>query len=251
MKKKISIFVVFLLICILPACGKNSAVKDVEKRISTIGEIDENSGDKIAEIEKYYEALTENQKDQVENYVELVQAREDYDNLVLTDKIISEINEFIEVEYPTQHQVDEIQSEYDQLSDEQKKKIGNYNDFVTAQELKPFEEQAVVAVKTLKSTLKNGNSLEVSRIRYKVGDLKNTAQPGYVLINYSATNSFGGTLDKTACIDITSKGSAGYWALAILTGKIENINNENYSQYVSSTGEEYEFDVDRIMNHIE
>ena len=65
----------------LVACGKSEAVKSVEEAIASIGTVSYESIDKIENAEKLYEFLTDSEKERVKNRLDLVNARETYDNL--------------------------------------------------------------------------------------------------------------------------------------------------------------------------
>lgn len=76
------LIVVILLICMctgLCACGKSAEVKAVEELISAIGAVSESSEDAIVKAEKAYMALTDDDKNKVENYNTLLDARKSYD----------------------------------------------------------------------------------------------------------------------------------------------------------------------------
>lgn len=68
MKKTVIIRVLLVCICImLWGCGKSEAVKNVESLIEEIGEVTVDSGNSIEEAENAYNALTDEEKKQVEN----------------------------------------------------------------------------------------------------------------------------------------------------------------------------------------
>ena len=68
MKKTVIIRVLLVCICImLWGCGKSEAVKNVESLIEGIGEVTVDSGTSIEEAENAYNALTDEEKKQVEN----------------------------------------------------------------------------------------------------------------------------------------------------------------------------------------
>lgn len=89
--------ILFFAICIsimlfAGGCGKNNAVIEVEEMINSIGEITLDSGEELANIEMYYEALSEGQKDQVENHIILVKAIDEYNALVKKSQVISGVS---------------------------------------------------------------------------------------------------------------------------------------------------------------
>ena len=66
----------------MSACGggKSKPAKEVEKLIADIGTVTEDSGSAIEAAEEYYDILTPGQKNEVENYKDLVDARKTYDS---------------------------------------------------------------------------------------------------------------------------------------------------------------------------
>ena len=82
MKKTNIVFIVVIMIVILTACGKSQAVQDVETAISNIGEVSLDSEQIITDAEKQYNALSEKDAEKVENYSQLIAAREKYNSLI-------------------------------------------------------------------------------------------------------------------------------------------------------------------------
>lgn len=78
MKKGISLVLVLVMCLSLCACGKSQAVKAAEEAITDIGEISIDSKDAIENAEKLYNALSDKEKEQVENYNTLVNAQKAY-----------------------------------------------------------------------------------------------------------------------------------------------------------------------------
>ena len=83
MKK--SILALTLLIClVLTGCGqKDEAVFNTEVMIKAIKTVTIDSGDEIARAERFYNKLNTEQKSQVSNYDTLLQARKDYEELLI------------------------------------------------------------------------------------------------------------------------------------------------------------------------
>lgn len=76
----------------LLACGTNKTVQTVESAIDNIGEVTLDSIEAIETAERYYDILTENEKEKVVNRIELVEARKKYDELVFINLLESEKN---------------------------------------------------------------------------------------------------------------------------------------------------------------
>ena len=82
MKKVLVIGLALILALSLMGCGKSKPATEVDQLISNIGEVTLESEEAIIEAEEYYDTLTEGQRDEVENYKVLVDARKAYDKLV-------------------------------------------------------------------------------------------------------------------------------------------------------------------------
>lgn len=229
-------------------------INTMEQMISDIGTVSENSQKKIESAEDYYAALTSDQKRKIRNYKILEKDRADYNQIIIDSKAVKEVENAIDTlsqsEYPTQIAIDEVQTKYDTLTDTQKTKIKNYNDFIKAKDIKPYEKYAIVATNALKNSLKNADSLKISDISFKESD-EQTLGAGYVKISYSATNSFGAAIDSLTCIDITQDGNVGFWNLGLLLGNLDSGTSENIREYNISTGDEFILDPVRIMNNLD
>lgn len=81
MKKIIALFLVFMLCLSLLGCGKSDAAKAVDQMIADLGSITLESEEAIIAAETTYSALTEEQKDELDNYALLVSARITLDKL--------------------------------------------------------------------------------------------------------------------------------------------------------------------------
>ena len=83
MKRILSAILALVLCLSLCACGgKRDDVIAVETAIENLGEITVQSGDAITQVEEMYNALTEEEKAQVENAPRLTMARRDFEMLV-------------------------------------------------------------------------------------------------------------------------------------------------------------------------
>lgn len=83
--KKVLIGVLALIMVLgLVGCSiKSNAAIEAEEAIAAIGEITIDSSEAISNAEKKYNILTENEKETVENRLDLVNAREEYENLLV------------------------------------------------------------------------------------------------------------------------------------------------------------------------
>lgn len=95
--KRILILALVCCLCIsLCACGKSEEAKKADALIQAIGEVTLESGDAIQQAKTYYEALTEDQKKQVEQYQVLELAENDYADLIHYDVVMDvyELSEY-------------------------------------------------------------------------------------------------------------------------------------------------------------
>lgn len=82
MKKAITLMIALIMVVSLSACGKSQLVIDVEEMIDSIGVVSLESGETIEKAEKMFAVLSEKEKSSVENRIDLVNARDKYNNLV-------------------------------------------------------------------------------------------------------------------------------------------------------------------------
>ena len=89
MKKNCCFIGIIIIICLsLSACGKSEAVKQTEELINAIGEVSLESEDAIKKAETAYDALSEKDKEKVENSSTLADAREALDILINQNPLI-------------------------------------------------------------------------------------------------------------------------------------------------------------------
>lgn len=81
MKRTIAILLIVGMCLCFAACGKSDAAKLAEEAIASIGEVTAQSGDAIANAEKLYGILTDAEKATVENRLDLVEAREAFEEI--------------------------------------------------------------------------------------------------------------------------------------------------------------------------
>lgn len=81
MKKIISLILALVMCFTLCACGKSEAVVNVEKLISAIGEVSLESKTAIDEAQKAFDALSTDEKAEVENYFVLAESHDAFKQL--------------------------------------------------------------------------------------------------------------------------------------------------------------------------
>lgn len=73
----------------------------------------------------------------------------------------------------------------------------------------------------------------------------------YVVVNYYANNSFGGSKSGSICIDVASDFSTGLIGMSILTGKLDESSNLNYKFFVQHNDNEINLDPEKIMDNLD
>ncbi len=128
-KLMISLFIVMTLF--LTGCKiKSEAVKNVEMLISQIETVTLSSESIINEAEQSYEALSDNEKQTVENYELLVQAKEklaDLKEMVIVNQAIEAINRIGTVTLDSRKAIEDAEAAYDKVSSAYKSKVTNYS----------------------------------------------------------------------------------------------------------------------------
>lgn len=170
--------------------------------------------------------------------------------------VSDKITELSTSEAPTQEMINDVEKEYTALTDKQKELVANYSDFEPAKELRPVEKAALVAVKEIQSYLKSESSLELNSVTVK--DATQDVNPNdkvplnnyYVTVSYSATNSFGGRLDDSYCIDVNPDFKVGTFKGSILVDMGDTMSISNEFSAKATKGETYKIDCERIMNNL-
>jgi uncharacterized surface protein with fasciclin (FAS1) repeats len=246
--------VVVLLVFVLGSAS--GPAKEAMNLINSIGEVTEESGEAIIEAEKFYATLSEGQKDEVDNYKVLVDAREAFDKIQAEKnaaQVESQLNQKISsisnAKVKKQSDIDEIMNMYNSLPADKQSAFSSKISEVEA--LTKYEEVAVVAINAFKSKLKDSGSLVVHSISVATGTSK-ALSPYYVHIDYSANNSFGGTIDEIETIDVTDAMKAGWWDMAMVFGEQNKGQTELqiYNDYLNNSTDKTDLDVDRIMNNL-
>ena len=163
MKKKILLWALAVsLMLSLAACGKSEAAKAVDDQIAAIGEVTLESEAAISEAEAAVDALSEEDRKQLDNTDQLEQARADYEALVLAGKV-SEVEDAIaaigEVTLESADAVDAAQAALDALSDADAAKVSNADVLTAAAEQLKALRQAQV------DSLLAGMRLEEDKVR--------------------------------------------------------------------------------------
>ena len=284
----LSMIFVLLLSIVLVGCASKEDKEAAANVDSMISEAYENGGD-VSNVVKSYEALSDSQRKLIKNndkYEEISAANEvlvlidksktpsqsEFDNILthyneLSDsqKKIAKVDDYIEKYRDTdlntiirlEEEISKLSpdspysdakpllAEFNSLSDREKAIISNKNVLEEMCQLTEWDKAGIAAVKFLQSVLKDPSSLELKSLRV----IKNGFY--YVVVNYNAKNSFGGSQGGALCIDINSEFDTGLIGLSLLTGKLEASSNLNYQFYIQHNDDEIDLDPDKIMDNLD
>ncbi len=132
MRKIVALVLCAVMLLSLCACGKSKKVQNVDDLILAIGEVSLDSADKIETAETAYAELSEKDKETVENYSILLDARKTYDikkeeaRQEAVQKILESINDTIldaEMERAEEMCYDLLKNEALCLTDEEKEDV--------------------------------------------------------------------------------------------------------------------------------
>lgn len=82
MRKTISLIIIAIIALAFTACGKSEMVKAAETAIADIGNVTLESEDSIKKAESIFNGLTDHEKEQVDNRLVLIDARNQYEKLL-------------------------------------------------------------------------------------------------------------------------------------------------------------------------
>lgn len=144
-----------LSIFLLCGCGAGTQVQEVEKMIDSLGEITLDSADALEQIEAKLDALEKDELDKLKNYGEFKRARHSYEKLAEEENKRLELEEKIEsvselisaigqVTHESDNEIRKARSAYDDLDDESKKKILNYDVLLSAEQTLPAKNAEYV-----------------------------------------------------------------------------------------------------------
>lgn len=167
MKKAILIFC--LCTILFTGCGKVDEVSQkVMDDIIKIETVELDDKELIEKIENTYLTLTEKQKEQVNNYADLLKARDKLDELIKNDELEQK-----------QKKEEEEKTAAEKAKMEEEKLKESYT---------PEVKYCAKAVITLRNSLKNPDSLKIISMAYS-----DTSNIKYVHFDISAQNGFGGS----------------------------------------------------------
>lgn len=203
MKKIAAIVILFVMALSLFSCSKSEEAKLVDELIADIGTVSVESADAVASAENAYNALSDEQKQEVENYSALVEARQTLDKLIAEKKAAEEAAAKAEKQKQQQKEADAVC--------ELIKAIGT----VSIESSKTIED-ARAAYNTLdaeaKKLVENENVLKDAKAEYK--RLKK-AEAEKLLANLRVENDEVRNLKFYYPMALPYYSSYGYWAADI------------------------------------
>ena len=244
MKKALLVVLSVLIIVTMAGCGK---VDSVNEKIEAILSTNEITQKQLDDVFNAYDELSDKEKAEVSNYNKIEKYRG-----VDIDKV-NEINSEISVitEKTAFDKLLKLQEKVEDLSSKEKALI-DANKLENALTLKDIEKAAVAACQAIQSCLKNKSSFELESAKV-INDLDGTTHYYLVMIEYSATNSFGGRKDNTSFQTISKEFENPWLPLGLLTGKYEEaLQCSSFLQYYLLHDEDpAELNVDKILYYIE
>lgn len=236
MKKAISLMLALVLCLSLCACGKSEAVKNVETLIKAIGEVSEESGEAITAAEAAYNALTDEEKEQVSGIDMLSAAKVDY-----VEALIASIGE---VTLDSEPAILTAEEAYNNLTDEEKEVVENYTVLTDAKNQFDYIQFRASLVgewvtlfddsTTLISLNDDGTAaIEDYKFTWELSPNKNVVKlDGVLALNLEVGHIFEFvTLDNPELSDmLIKKDNAEQLVEAYFT--VVELNAENYSEYI-------------------
>lgn len=223
---------------------KQEKITSINEVIQEIGKGNLPSQDAYNQIISDYNSLSDTDKTQIGNW-KVVSNLKGID-LEQVSKISEKINK-ISDSSPF-NEIVELKEEVDLLDSNVRQYIDS-SKLENLMKLTDIEEAALAACKNIKSAMKNQDSFEVQKVTVK-NDL-DKMNFYWVLVEYSGTNSFGGTLDKTSCFGITSDFEDPFFGLAQITGYTDYLDSTtSYNEYIKCTKTEEIVDPDKITYYL-
>lgn len=142
--------------------------EDTIKRISEIGKVTSKSKNKIDSAESSYESLTNEQKKLVSNIDDLTNAKKQFSLLKIED-VSEKIKQIGNVTIESRDKIKTARNSYEQLTDDEKQQVSNYNDLTDAED--KYNKVAINECTSLinsigEVTLKSKNKIDKAKNLY-------------------------------------------------------------------------------------
>lgn len=249
------IMMILMVTLLLTGC-KSAAAKNTEIAINKIGVVSLDSKTLIDDAQSNYDALTDKQKDQVDNYKVLLDAKNEYIKLEdekVAKESAAEISNMIDVLANQlcrkQEDVDKLNSLYNDLKEEYRDLVSNSNQIEEINALSQYETYALAAANEIKNSLKASDSFKLKEITFTTCK-KGSLSPYYVSVRYSGTNSFGGEKDTSSFVDINEEGKSIWWSMSAILGGLKDNELLMYNDCLKHKDQEYVIDPERIIQNM-
>lgn len=159
-----------------------ASIKDVEELISEIGKISLQSNKKINQARKAYDRLTQEEKQKVTNYQDLISAEKTYKMLVndAVDNVENLIKKIGTVGVESKTSIRNARDAYDQLPEELQELVQNYDDLQAAE--KAFSKLSKTTTNKISTTNKTTATTTTSAIKDNAGNKKTPSKPDVLKI---------------------------------------------------------------------
>lgn len=154
MKKIVALLCAIILCISICACNNekteeeklSKSAESCQELIQKIGEVTLDSEENITAAEQAYNKLSDDDKKSIENsFKTLKDARSEYDQLVKqsnADIVVEAIDKIGTVSLDSESNINDARTKYDELADEEKSLVSNYNNLETAEsELKKLKDK--------------------------------------------------------------------------------------------------------------
>lgn len=131
-KKAISLILCVVFCFSLSVCGKSDEVKAVEHAISSIGTVDLDNEKVILAAEDMFDSLSDEEKEQVDNYDVLTDARAEYNSL-LVNSVEALIDDIGTVTSDSDKQIEKARQEYEALPKALQNDVENLDVLISAE----------------------------------------------------------------------------------------------------------------------
>lgn len=131
-KKAVSLILCVVFCFSLSACGKSDEVKAVEHAISSIGTVELDNEKAILAAEDMFDSLSDEEKEQVDNYDALTDARAEYNSLLI-DRVETLIDDIGTVTSDSGEQIEKARQEYEALPKALQNDVENLDVLISAE----------------------------------------------------------------------------------------------------------------------
>lgn len=172
-RKTAAFLLIVCLTTVLTAC-KSSQTKEVESMILSLGEISVESDDSLRAARTAYDALSEEERDKVSNYADLVQAEDAYQRICV-EALIDEIGP---IDENSADKIEAARRAFEELSKAQQELVKNYDALVEAESAYDAfaYEKAKQAIEALSNVEPEETDEAIQNVNARYAALRNEQQ---------------------------------------------------------------------------